>query len=176
MGGRAAEKIIFDQLTTGAGNDIEVATDLARRMVCEWGMSDKIGPISYSDSRSSPFGAYSGPTSAKPYSESVAQEIDAEVREIVTSQYDLAENLLKDNLHLLELMTEALVEFEVLDSDEIQMLIDDRTIDRLRDERAKEAAEKEKHDQAQEKAPKTGFTSKLKEQGAIGDWAPGSAT
>lgn len=176
MGGRAAEKIIFDQLTTGAGNDIEVATDLARRMVCEWGMSDKIGPISYSDSRSSPFGAYSGPTSAKPYSESVAQEIDAEVREIVTSQYDLAENLLKDNLHLLELMTEALVEFEVLDSDEIQMLIDDRNIDRLRDERAKEAAEKEKHDQAQEKAPKTGFTSKLKEQGAIGDWAPGSAT
>lgn len=176
MGGRAAEKIIFDQLTTGAGNDIEVATDLARRMVCEWGMSDKIGPISYSDSRSSPFGAYSGPTSAKPYSESVAQEIDAEVREIVTSQYDLAENLLKDNLHLLELMTEALVEFEVLDSDEIQMLIDDRNIDRLRDERAKEAAEKEKYDQAQEKAPKTGFTSKLKEQGAIGDWAPGSAT
>lgn len=176
MGGRAAEKIIFDQLTTGAGNDIEVATDLARRMVCEWGMSDKIGPISYSDSRSSPFGAYSGPTSAKPYSESVAQEIDAEVREIVTSQYDLAENLLKDNLHLLELMTEALVEFEVLDSEEIQMLIDDRNIDRLRDERAKEAAEKEKHDQAQEKAPKTGFTSKLKEQGAIGDWAPGSAT
>lgn len=176
MGGRAAEKIIFDQLTTGAGNDIEVATDLARRMVCEWGMSDKIGPISYSDSRSSPFGAYSGPTSAKPYSESVAQEIDAEVREIVTSQYDLAENLLKDNLHLLELMTEALVEFEVLDSDEIQMLIDDQNIDRLREERAKEAAEKEKHEQAQEKAPKTGFTSKLKEQGTIGDWAPGSAT
>lgn len=176
MGGRAAEKIIFDQLTTGAGNDIEVATDLARRMVCEWGMSDKIGPISYSDSRSSPFGAYSGPTSAKPYSESVAQEIDAEVREIVTSQYDLAENLLKDNLHLLELMTEALVEFEVLDSDEIQMLMDDQNIDRLRDMRAKEAAEKEKHEKAQEKAPKTGFTSKLKEQGPIGDWAPGSAT
>lgn len=177
MGGRAAEKIIYDELTTGAGNDIEVATDLARRMVCEWGMSDVIGPISYSDSRSSPFGNYSGPSSAKPYSESVAQAIDAEVRDIITTQYELAETLLRDNLHLLELMTEALVEFEVLDADEIMMLIKDGDLVQLRADREAEAAlQKEKAEQALEKAPKTGFTSKLKEQGSIGDWAPGTPT
>lgn len=178
MGGRAAEKIIFNEITTGAGNDIEVATDLARRMVCEWGMSDKIGPVNYSESRSSPFGAYSGGGGSRPYSESVAQEIDSEVREIVSTQYAKAEQLLRQNQHLLELMTDALVEFEVLDTDEIQMLIDDGDMSRLRVIREEHERTRQNRDaeSQKEKAPKTGFTSKLKEQGGLGDWAPGTPT
>lgn len=84
---------------------------------------------------------------------------------------------MRDNLHLLELMTEALVEFEVLDADEIMMLIKDGDLVQLRADREAEAAlQKEKAEQALEKATKTGFTSKLKEQGSIGDWAPGTPT
>jgi len=173
MGGRAAEKVIFDELTTGAGNDIEVATDLARRMVTEWGMSDTIGPLSFSENRSNPFqGNGSGGAGARPYSEAVAQEIDAEVRTMVTTQYDYAEQLLRDNLPLLELMSEALLEFEALDSEEIMMLVDDRTDVRLRQKREdeKDAADKELAEK--ERTPKTGFTSKIKEQSTIGDWTP----
>jgi len=173
MGGRAAEKVIFDELTTGAGNDIEVASDLARRMVCEWGMSDVIGPLSFSENRSNPFqGNGSGGGAARPYSEAVAQEIDAEVRTMVTTQYAFAEQLLRDNLPLLELMSEALLEFEALDSEEIMMLVDDRTDGRLRQKRLDEKAAAEKDLADKERSPKTGFTSKIKEQSAIGDWTP----
>jgi cell division protease FtsH len=173
MGGRAAEKVIFDELTTGAGNDIEVATDLARRMVTEWGMSDVIGPLSFSENRSNPFqGNGSGGAGARPYSEAVAQEIDAEVRTMVTTQYDYAEQLLRDNLPLLELMSEALLEFEALDSEEIMMLVDDRTDGRLRQKREDEKAAADKELAEKERTPKTGFTSKIKEQSTIGDWTP----
>jgi len=174
MGGRAAEKIVFNQITTGAGNDIEVATDLARRMVCEWGMSEKIGPLSFSDTNTNPFpgaGGF-GPTH-RPYSESVAEEIDAEVREMVMSQYDTAEQLLRDNRHLLDLMSEALLEFETIDTEEISLLVEFESLEAIRRRRAQLEADREEPSEAEiERKPKTGFTSKLKEQTAIPSFEP----
>ena len=177
MGGRAAEKVVFDQITTGAGNDIEVATDLARRMVCEWGMSDRIGPLSFSDARSNPFpGGYAGGSTVhRPYSEAVAEEIDAEVRGIVMEQYELAERLLVENRYLLDLMSEALLEFEALDEEDIRLLMEFETLDAIRRHRAeqlKSVAEDESEATDEERQPKTGFTSKLKEQAQLPSFEP----
>ena len=174
MGGRAAEKIVFDQITTGAGNDIEVATDLARKMVCEWGMSDRIGPLSFSDNSTSPFPGYIGGGSThRPYSEAVAEEIDAEVRSIVMRQYEFAEELLSEHRHLLDLMSEALLEFEALDAEEIDLLLEFETLDAIRRHRAaNEPPEDPAEEQREERQPKTGFTSKLKEQAAIPSFEP----
>jgi cell division protease FtsH len=176
MGGRAAEKIVFDQLTTGAGNDIEVATDLARKMVCEWGMSEAIGPLSFSETQTNPFpGMQGGGMKHRPYSEAVAEEIDAEVRSIVTEQYEFAEQLLEEHRHLLDLMTEALLEFEALDTEEIELLLEYETLDAVRRHRAHQEAEKddgEDEEAEPERKPKTGFTSKLKEQTTIPTFEP----
>ncbi len=173
MGGRAAEKIIFDEYTTGAGNDIEVATDLARRMVCEWGMSETIGPLSYSESRSNPFlGGGGGAHASRPYSESVAQTIDSEVRDLVTNAYNKAVEILETNLELLELMTAGLLEFEVLDAPEIEMLREDGNLDRVRDKRAKEA-EEDDNNSKEDRLPKSGFKSRLTGEGSGAlDWTP----
>lgn len=179
MGGRAAEKIVFDEYTTGAGNDIEVATDLARRMVCEWGMSERIGPLSYGENRSNPFlGHTAGMGTSRPYSESVAKDIDAEVREIVTTQYDTAETLLGENRHLLELMAEALLEFEALDSSEIEIILHDEGLERLRDQREKEMKAQDDEDAArdEERAPKSGFKSRLSDSNPPVDWKPSTQT
>src|SRR6185437_890688 len=83
MGGRIAEEIIFNQKTTGAGNDIERATELARQMVCEWGMSDKMGPLTFGKKEGEPFLGREM-AGGKDYSEATAIDIDKEVRELVT--------------------------------------------------------------------------------------------
>ena len=87
LGGRIAEEIIFGQQTTGAGNDIEVATDLARKMVCEWGMSEKLGPLAYGKKEEQVFLGRDYGSRTQDYSEQTAQEIDQEVRAIVQRQY-----------------------------------------------------------------------------------------
>ena len=88
MGGRVAEEIVFQQVTTGAGNDLENATDLARRMVCEWGMSEKMGPLTFGKKDEQVFlGRELG--QQRDYSEQTAIDIDAEVRRIVTTDYEL---------------------------------------------------------------------------------------
>ncbi len=122
MGGRAAEKLVFDQLTTGAGNDIERATDLARKMVCAWGMSDSLGPLTFGKSREEIF---LGREIAqhRDYSEKTAQEIDVEVRRIVERSYNQAEEILQGNLDKLHLLATALLEHEILDSDEIDRIL-----------------------------------------------------
>jgi cell division protease FtsH len=173
MGGRAAEKIVFDEITTGAGNDIQVATDMARKMVCEWGMSDRVGPLNYSDSDNNPFLGDGGLRTHRPYSESVAKEIDAEVKRIVTEQHDLAIDLLREHDDLLELMAQALLEFEALNADEIELLMDEESLDGIRAKR--EAEEKEAAEKSDERAPKKGFSSKLKDKknkGGFGDLSP----
>jgi cell division protease FtsH len=118
MGGRAAEKLIFDQMTTGASNDIERATDLARKYVCEWGMSS-LGPISYGKKQEEIF---LGREIAqhRDYSESTAVLIDNEVRKIVDTQMERVMNLLTENRQDLVTLSEALIEHEVLEYDEIQ--------------------------------------------------------
>jgi cell division protease FtsH len=122
MGGRIAEELVFGQQTTGAGNDIEVATDLARKMVCEWGMSDKMGPLAFGKKEEAIFLGRELATH-QDYSEQTAQEIDQEVKHIVMEQYARARRLLEDNRHLLEKLALALLEYEVLDGDEIDKIL-----------------------------------------------------
>ena len=122
LGGRAAEKIVFDQFTTGAGNDIERATDIARKMVCEWGMSDILGPVTFGKKEEEIF---LGREIAqhRDYSEATAQEIDKEVRSIITKAQQIAEKLLKDNIDMLHNLAQALLDFEILDGDQIEKVM-----------------------------------------------------
>jgi cell division protease FtsH len=122
LGGRAAEKLVFNQLTTGAGNDIERATELARKMVCEWGMSDKLGPLAYGAKEEELFLGREI-TKTRNFSEDTAIAIDAEVRGIVSRAMKRADKILKDNLKLLHRLSNALLEREILDSEEIDKII-----------------------------------------------------
>ena len=100
LGGRAAEKLVFKHYTTGAGNDIEKATNIARKMVCEWGMSEKLGPLAYGAKEEEIFLGREI-QKHRDYSEKTAIEIDDEIREIVNSAFDRAEKILNDNMDLL---------------------------------------------------------------------------
>ncbi len=122
FGGRVAEEIVLGHMTTGAGDDIEKATDLARRMVCEWGMSDRLGPMTFGKKEEQIFLGRDF-TQAKDYSEQTAIEIDAEVRRIVTDAYERAKSLLQENMDILHKMSEVLLEREVLDAPEIDEII-----------------------------------------------------
>ncbi len=122
MGGRIAEEVIFGQLTTGAGNDIEQATDLARKMVCEWGMSEKMGPLAFGKKEEQIFLGREI-SQHQDYSEETARAIDAEVRRFVTEGYNVARKLVEDNVEPLKRVGEALLEYESLDGDEIDVLI-----------------------------------------------------
>ncbi len=121
MGGRVAEEVVFNQITTGAGNDIEKATDLARKMVCEWGMSNKMGPMTFGKKEQEIF---LGREIAqhRDYSESTAIAIDVEVRKVITEGYDTATRLIRDNMHLLKALAEALLEKESLDTAEVDRI------------------------------------------------------
>jgi len=122
MGGRIAEELIFGQKTTGAGNDIERATDLAHKMVCEWGMSDRLGPITFGKKEEAIFLGREIQQS-KNYSESTAQAIDQEIREVVERNYRRAKDILNSNIDILHSMATALVERETLDREEIELLM-----------------------------------------------------
>jgi cell division protease FtsH len=122
LGGRAAEKLVFNQFTTGAGNDIERATELARKMVCEWGMSEKLGPMSYGAKEEEIFLGREI-TKTRNFSENTAVAIDAEVRLIVTTAMKRADKILKDNIKVLHRLSNALLEREILDSEEIDKII-----------------------------------------------------
>jgi cell division protease FtsH len=124
LGGRAAERIALDQLTTGAGNDIEQATDLARKMVCEWGMSEKLGPLTFGKKEEEIF---LGREIAKhrDYSEETAQQIDIEVKRIVEDAQEKAIATLEGNLPKLHALANALLEKEILDAQEIDKIIQD---------------------------------------------------
>ena len=122
LGGRAAEKLVFNQFTTGAGNDIERATELARKMVCEWGMSEKLGPMSYGAKEEELFLGREI-TKTRNFSENTAVAIDAEVRLIVTGAMKRADKILKDNIKVLHRLSNALLEREILDSEEIDKII-----------------------------------------------------
>lgn len=163
MGGRAAEEAIFGEITSGAGNDIQVATDMARRMVCEWGMSQEVGPLRYAGGDTNPFLGGGGGAASRPYSEEVARKIDDELHRIITTQYSLALGFMNDRRDLLELIAQALLEFEVIDAKEIELIIDAGSLDPLREQR--ELTARQENDQRdKERVPKTGFSSKLKDQ------------
>jgi len=122
MGGRAAEEIIFNTMTTGAGNDIERATEMARKMVCEWGMSDKLGPVSFGKKDEQIFLGRDMATH-KDYSESTAVEIDNEIRRIVEENYTKVKTLLQDNIEQLHKIALALIEKENLNAEEIDEIM-----------------------------------------------------
>ncbi len=122
LGGRAAEEIVFQQQTTGAGNDLEKATDMARKMVCEWGMSDKMGPLTFGKAEEHVF---LGREVSRPkdYSEETAILIDSEIKRIVTDCAARARQLLETNLEKLHLLARALLERETLDGEDINRIL-----------------------------------------------------
>ncbi len=122
MGGRAAEEIFVGDISSGAKQDIERATQLARSMVCEWGMSDLLGTVTYDERTEG--GQYLGMSGfrEKLYSEKTAQEIDKEVRRIIDDANQYALKLIRENKEMVELMTKMLIEFETLDSDDVQKI------------------------------------------------------
>jgi cell division protease FtsH len=122
FGGRVAEELILQQLTTGAGDDIEKATELARRMVCEWGMSDKLGPMTFGKKEGQIFLGRDF-TQVQDYSDQTAVEIDTEVRRILGDAYQRARKILADNLDLLHKLAERLLEKESLDLTEIDEMV-----------------------------------------------------
>jgi cell division protease FtsH len=126
MGGRAAEEIFLQHITTGAGNDIERATEIARQMVCEWGMST-LGPLTFGKKEEAIF---LGREIAqhRDYSEDTAIKIDGEVRQIVTSAYTRARNILETHRDALERVARGLLEREVLDANELRLLIDGKPL------------------------------------------------
>jgi cell division protease FtsH len=125
LGGRVAEEEAFDEVTTGAQDDIKRATRFARAMVCELGMSKKLGPVAYGEHDDNVFLGREMASRREDYSEKTASEIDSEVRSIIDKQYELARQVIRDNRDKLDRLAEALLERETLDAEEIQAAIDD---------------------------------------------------
>jgi cell division protease FtsH len=125
FGGRIAEEIFMGQMTTGASNDFERATDLARNMVTRWGMSDELGPMVYGENDGEVFLGRSV-TVHKNVSDTTMQKVDAEIRRIVDQQYQLARQLITDKRDKVEAMAMALLEWETLDAEQIADIMDGR--------------------------------------------------
>jgi cell division protease FtsH len=122
MGGRVAEELVLNTQTTGAGNDIERASDMARKMVCEYGMSENLGPLTFGKKDEQIFLGREI-SQHRDYSELTAQKIDDEVRNIVTGAYDLTTQLIKDNMDTLHRMAKALLEKETLNGKDIDAIM-----------------------------------------------------
>ena len=122
MGGRVAEELVLKNITTGAGNDLERATELARKMVCEWGMSEKLGPLTFGKKDEEIFLGREIAT-RRDFGDHVAIEIDQEVRRLVTENYERAKRMLTEHIHILKALAEALLEREVLESLEIDEIV-----------------------------------------------------
>ncbi len=122
MGGRVAELLVYNQLDTGAGNDLERATKLARKMVCNWGMSEKLGPVTFGRTEELIF-LGKEMAQQKDYSEATAQQIDQEVTALIKKAEDVARDILQDNLDKLHILAEALLEKEIIDGGEVDKII-----------------------------------------------------
>ncbi len=179
FGGRAAEEVVFKDFTTGAGNDIERATELARRMVCEWGMSAKLGPLAL-ERREGPVFLGMQSSQHPMYSEAKAQEIDQEVYRLVMEGHDAAMKILNENLKALHTMADVLLEYETIDGDEVNRIVDGATMDeilKLRESRqleldkerklAAEQAEKEKRAEAKDEKPDSGGRDPVGQPGPV---------
>ncbi len=125
FGGRIAEEVFMGQMTTGASNDFERATEMARRMVTQWGMSEELGTMVYGENEGEVFLGRSV-TVHKNVSESTMQKVDAEIRRIIDQQYGLARRLIEDNRDKVETMAKALLEWETIDADQINDIMDGR--------------------------------------------------
>ena len=153
MGGRAAEELVFNEKTTGAGNDLQRSTDLARRMVCEWGMSENLGPLTFGKREEHIFLGREI-SRQQDYSEDVAREIDKEVRTIMEGCYKDAVRILQENLNSLHAMAENLLEYETLDFSEVEKILKGEKLDRpkpVKVLRSKEDVIRQKDVSAEEK-------------------------
>ncbi|TCV90832.1 ATP-dependent zinc metalloprotease FtsH [Sulfurirhabdus autotrophica] len=126
FGGRIAEEVFMNQMTTGASNDFERATEMARRMVTQWGMSDVLGPMVYGENEGEVFLGRSV-TTHKNVSEATMQTVDVEIRRIIDEQYALARRLIEENRDKIEMMTKALLEWETLDADQINDIMEGKS-------------------------------------------------
>jgi cell division protease FtsH len=143
LGGRVAEKLVLHDISTGASNDLERATNIARAMVTKYGMSDKIGPINYSTSEEVFLGKDF--SSKKNYSEEIAAEIDAEIKVFVEHAFVRAEEILMANMDKLNLVAETLLEVETLNADQFEALFTaEKTKEEIVDDFLKEEAPKKK--------------------------------
>lgn len=123
FGGRIAEEVFMNHMTTGASNDFERATDMARRMVTQWGMSPALGPMVYGENEGEVFLGRSV-TTHKNVSEATMQKVDGEIRRIIDEQYALARKILEENRDKVEAMAKALLDMETIDSDQIKDIMD----------------------------------------------------
>ena len=151
MGGRCAEELIFDQRTTGAGNDIEQATDLARKMVTEWGMSEEVGPLHFGKGGGEVFMGRDL-NNSDAYSQDTAQRIDGEIRRIVTEQYERAKALLSGARNALDSVGKALLQFETLSGTEVETLFKGGELTRLESKVKSNTAPVSKPEKTSEKA------------------------
>ncbi len=149
MGGRIAEEIFVGDLSSGAQQDIERATQLARNMVCKWGMSEKLGPVTYNDAADNGGGYMISDSRENGYSEETARLIDLEVREILEAGNQLARKIILEYREQIELLTQMLIEFETLDSEDILEIVikKDWDVERKR-KRVQIAADLNKQDPA----------------------------
>ena len=175
FGGRAAEEIIFKDYTTGAGNDIERATEIARRMVCEWGMSKKLGPLAF-EKRDDPVFLGMQVNQDKEYSDHTAREIDTEVRKFVTDGHSKALVLLKDNIKILHNLAKVLLKYETIDGDEVNTIMKGGSVSDIDSVRAKrekslKAENKQKELENKEKKDKE-EKEKKEEKNPLGAEAP----
>jgi len=167
LGGRAAEKLVFQQLTTGAGNDIEMATKLARKMVCEWGMSDTLGPLTFGKNEEEIF---LGREISRPrdYSEQTSIIIDKEISKLVTDAQKKAEDLLSKNIDTLHALAKALLEREILDGEEIEKImngekLEPKKLDAVSVEKAQADKKSTKKKSSKKEKDEDEFEAKIRE-------------
>jgi len=124
LGGRTAEEIALNEISTGAQNDLQRATDMARSMVTEWGMSDELGAINYDGNKRGRFLDIGMPQERGLYAEETAQKIDAEIKRILSDAHNTARRILSDHRAKLEAVTHRLLEIEVMEGDELRQLLE----------------------------------------------------
>jgi cell division protease FtsH len=129
LGGRAAESVVFDEITTGASNDLERVTQTARQMVAKYGMSEKLGPMALGQNDGQVFMGRDFNARAD-YSDEIAFQIDQEIRRIVNESYDTAEDLLVRNRELLERLSSDLIRYETVDDNHLKQLIEEYAVDK----------------------------------------------
>lgn len=167
LGGRVAEKIIFDDISTGASNDIERATDIARKMVTKYGMSDKLGPINFGAEHDEVFIGRDY-NHMRNYSESVAADIDAEIEKIVLNAYKRTEEILREHIDQLHKVAKELVKREKITGEEFETLMQGGELPEIAEEKPEQEEKlKEIIDEAAEKASDEPVPAKaeLKEDG-----------
>ncbi len=154
MGGRIAEELFLNQITSGASDDLEKVTELARKMVCQWGMSKKLGPMTFGRKEEQVF-LGRDIMRQKDYSEDTAIRIDTEVKAIAERNYQRAKELITNNRDLLQRVAETLLEREVLDAEEVKMVLEGIPLKERKPPPTETTPEKKPETKGEKKAPLT---------------------